>query len=324
MAFAVISLLVGLVLLLWSADCFVEGAASAARHWGVSPLLVGILIVGLGTSSPEIVVSILSSIDGNTGIALGNAYGSNIANIALILGMAALIAPIAVRNTLLRKELPLLFVATILSFILLIDLNLSQWDSMVLLGSFLLFMGCTIYEGLRRKESELIQEENQDGGTSKKMSLNQSIFWLFFGLILLIVSSRMLVWGGVNIAQFFGVSDMVIGLTIIALGTSLPELASTVIAAKKSQHDIALGSVIGSNLFNTLAVVGIAGFIHPFTIDPETLSRDMAVMMGLTISLFFIGYGFKGRQGCISRFEGFLLLLSYLFYNIWLVSRTLF
>jgi cation:H+ antiporter len=318
----ILALVVGLVMLVWSADRFVEGSASAARYFGMPPLLIGMVIVGFGTSAPEMVVSALAALDGSTGIALGNAYGSNIANIGLILGVTALISPIMVHSTVLRKELPLLTLVTLLAIGLIADLDLSRLDAVVLLLVFGGLMAWTIYQGLQQKTDSLAKEVEAETA-EKAMPLKRAVFWLVAGLLVLIASSRILVWGAVEIAKVFGVSDMVIGLTIVAVGTSLPELASSVIAARKGEHDIALGNVLGSNLFNTLAVVGIAGMIHPFAVGPEMLSRDMVVMGVLTVSLFLISYGFRGRQGRINRIEGAALLLAYVGYTAWLVSTVL-
>lgn len=319
---AIFALIAGLALLVWSADRFVEGSASTARHFGMPPLLIGMVIVGFGTSAPEMVVSALASINGNAGIALGNAYGSNIANIALILGVTALISPIMVHSTVLRKELPILTLVTLLAIGLIADLDLSRLDAVVLLLVFGGLMTWTIYQGLKQKTDSLAKEVEVETA-EKAMPLKRAVFWLVAGLLMLIASSRILVWGAVEIAQIFGVSDMIIGLTIVAVGTSLPELASSVIAARKGEHDIALGNILGSNLFNTLAVVGIAGTIHPFAVEPETLSRDMAVMGALTVSLFLIGYGFRGLQGRVNRLEGAALLLVYAGYTAWLISTVL-
>ncbi len=322
MGMAIVALIAGLVLLVWSADRFVEGSASTARHFGMPPLLIGMVIVGFGTSAPEMVVSAMASIDGNPGIALGNAYGSNICNIALILGVSALINPITVHSTVLHKELPMLTIVTFLTVILLTDLDLSRLDAVILLLVFSSLMAWTIYQGLMRKTDALAKEIESET-SEKEMPIKRAVFWLVAGLLLLIASSRILVWGAVEMAKVFGVSDLIIGLTIIAVGTSLPELASSVIAARKGEHDIAMGNVLGSNLFNTLAVVGIAGTIHPFAVEPETLSRDMLVMGALTVSLFLIGYGFRGRQGRVNRFEGSALLLGYVGYTAWLISTVL-
>ena len=322
MIVAISALIVGLVLLVWSADRFVEGSASTARHFGMPPLLIGMVIVGFGTSAPEMVVSVLAALEGSPGIALGNAYGSNIANIALILGVTALISPIMVNSTVLRKELPILTFVTILTVVLLADLNLSRSDAIVLLLVFSGLLAWTFYEGLRQK-TEARAKEGEAETAEKAMPIKRAVFWLVLGLVLIIASSRILVWGAVEIAQLFGVSNLIIGLTIVAVGTSLPELASSVIAARKGEHDIALGNILGSNLFNTLAVVGIAGMIHPFAVEPEIISRDMVVMGALTVSLFLIGFGFKGRQGRINRFEGAALLLVYLVYVAWLIGTVL-
>ncbi len=320
MTAAFLAVAFGLALLVWSADRFVEGAAATTRHFGMPPLLIGMVIVGFGTSAPEMVVSALAASQGNPGIALGNAYGSNITNIALILGITALISPIAVHSQVLRKELPILTVITALAAWQLWDGEISRIDAFVLLGVFAGLMAWTIWQGMQKKAdafgSEMAQELEVDA-----MPIRRAIFWLVVGLVLLIVSSRMLVWGAVEIAHGFGVSDLIIGLTIVAVGTSLPELASSVIAARKGEHDIALGNILGSNLFNTLAVVGIAGTIHPMAVGPEVFSRDILVMAVLTVSLFVFGYGFRG-PGRINRFEGGALLACYVGYSAYLISTV--
>lgn len=276
MTLAFIAVAFGLTLLVWSADRFVEGSAYTARHFGMPPLLIGMVFVGFGTSAPEMVVSALAASQGNPGIALGNAYGSNITNIALILGMTALISPIAVHSQVLRKELPILTVATALAAWQLWDGEITRFDAVVLLVVFGGLMAWTIWQGLRKKEDALGTEMEQELKVHA-MPVRRAVFWLVVGLVFLIVSSRLLVWGAVEIAHRFGVSDLVIGLTIVAAGTSLPELASSVIATRKGENDIALGNVLGSNLFNTMAVVGIAGAIHPMAVGPEVFNRDILV-----------------------------------------------
>lgn len=313
-----LALTAGLILLVWSADRFVDGSASTAKYFGMPPLLIGMVIVGFGTSMPEMVVSSMAAIDGNTGIALGNAYGSNIVNIALILGVSALISPIIVHSAVLRKELPVLILVTLGSVILLLDFNLSRADALILLGIFVALMAWTVSQGLK-KNNDPIGLDIQNELSENSMPLKKALFWLVVGLVLLILSSRILVWGAIELAKIFGISDMVIGLTIVAVGTSLPELASSVIAARKGEHDIALGNIIGSNLFNSLAVVGVAGIIHPFIIEPIVVYRDMAVMTLLTLFLFVICYGFNGLQGRINRFEAAALLLIYVGYTSWLI-----
>ncbi len=320
MIMAFIAVAFGLILLVWSADRFVDGSAATARHFGMPPLLIGMVIVGFGTSAPELVVSALAASQGNPGIALGNAYGSNITNIALILGVTALISPIAVHSQVLRKELPILSGVTALAVWQLWDNEITRLDAIVLLVVFGCLMAWTIWQGLRRKADTLGTEIEQelDGNT---MPLRHAVLWLVVGLALLIVSSRILVWGAVEIAHGFGVSDLIIGLTVVAVGTSLPELASSIIATRKGEHDIALGNVLGSNLFNTLAVVGIAGVINPLTVGSEVFNRDMLVMAALTLSLFVIGYGFRG-MGRINRIEGTLLLACYVGYTTYLISTV--
>ena len=320
MTLAFLAVAFGLALLVWSADRFVEGSASIARHFGMPPLLIGMVIVGFGTSAPEMVVSALAASQGNPGIALGNAYGSNIANIALILGLTALISPLAVHSQVLRKELPILTAVTALAAYQLWDGELTRIDSLVLLGVFGGLMAWTIWQGLRKKADALGSEIERELEVHA-MPIGRAIFWLVIGLVLLIASSRILIWGAVDLAHGFGVSDLIIGLTIVAVGTSLPELASSVMAVRKGEHDIALGNVLGSNLFNTLAVVGIAGTIRPMTVAREVFSRDILVMAVLTLTLFAIGYGFRG-PGRINRFEGAALLTGYMGYTAYLVTSV--
>jgi cation:H+ antiporter len=321
MTTALIALVSGLVLLIWSADRFVEGSASAARHFGMPPLMIGMVIVGFGTSAPEMVVSALAASQGNGGIALGNAYGSNITNIALILGLTALISPITVHSQVLRKELTILTAVTALAGWQVSDGEISLFDALALLGVFGALVVWTIWQGLRKNTDTLGSEMNQELDLHT-MPLRYALFWLSVGLALLIVSSRILVWGATEIARGLGISDLIIGLTIVAVGTSLPELASSIIAARRGEHDIALGNILGSNLFNTLAVVGIAGAIRPLAAEPEIFNRDMLVMAGLTLSLFVIGYGFR-RAGRINRIEGALLVVCYAGYAAWLIRTAL-
>jgi cation:H+ antiporter len=318
---ALAAIIGGLILLVWSADRFVEGSAATARHFGMPPLLIGMVIVGFGTSSPEMLVSAMAALQNNPGIALGNAYGSNITNIALILGVTALIGPIAVHSQVLRRELPILIAVTGLAAFQLRDGDLSRVDAWVLLGVFGGLMAWTVHQGLRQRTDALGGEIEQELAVHA-MTLGRALFWVGLGLVVLIASSRILLWGAVEIARGLGVSDLIIGLTIVALGTSLPEFASSVMAIRKGEDDIALGNVIGSNLFNTLAVVGIAGTIHPMVVAPEVYSRDVPVMGLLTVSLFVIGYGFRGK-GRINRLGGATLLAGYLAYTALLVLNAI-
>lgn len=312
------AIVAGFAILVWSADKFVEGAASTAKHLGMPSLLIGILIVGFGTSAPEMVVSAIAAMEGNSGLALGNAIGSNIVNIALILGITTIIAPIAVNSKIVRKEIPILLIIVLFLGYLLFDNTLTFVEGVVLLVGFLILVGWSIYAAIKGK-GDALESEINDELLEHEMSLRAGVIWLIVGLILLIASSRLLVWGAVGVATEFGVSDLIIGLTIVALGTSLPELAASIIAAKKGEHDIAIGNVVGSNMFNILAVIGIAVVIAPMNIISfEVLQRDWITMLLLTIALLFMAYGFKNKEGEITRLEGFILVVCYVAYNTYL------
>ena len=316
MLMAIGAIIAGLILLVWSADNFVEGSATTASHFGMPPLLIGMVVVGFGTSAPEMAVSALAASQGNPGLALGNAYGSNITNIALILGITALLAPIAVHSQVMRKELPILILVTGFAGWQLWDGDLRRMHAIGLMLAFVVLIGWGIYQGLRQPDDALATEMTEEVNA---MPVRKAILWLVVGLLLLIISSRILVWGAVDLATTFGISDLVIGLTIVAVGTSLPELASSIIAARKGEHDLALGNILGSNLFNTLAVVGIAGLIAPMPVAPEVLTRDFPVMAAFTLVLFAMCYGFRG-PGRINRFEGSALLLAFVAYTVYLLA----
>jgi cation:H+ antiporter len=317
MALSIALLLLGLPLLIWSSDRFVDGAIELAHSLGMSALLIGIIIVGFGTSVPEMLVSAIAAFDGAPNLAMGNAYGSNITNIALILGLTSLLKPITVQSQILRRELPILALVSSVAYIQLMDRTLSQLDASYLLLFFLVFLCWSIWQGMRKPEDNLGFEVSKSL-SPEKSSIVRPVLQTLLGLLFLLISSRMLVKGAVAIAQALQVSDLVIGLTIVAVGTSLPELASSIMAIRKGEHDIALGNVIGSNIFNTLAVVGIAGSIKPFEIPGEILSRDLPVMIGLTLSIFILGFGIK-KRGRINRFEGGALLVCYFGYLLWVI-----
>ncbi|WP_297790711.1 calcium/sodium antiporter [uncultured Marinobacter sp.] len=322
MLLAIGAIIAGLVLLVWSADRFVEGAAATAKHLGMPSLLIGMVIIGFGTSAPELAVSAMAAADGNPGLALGNGYGSNITNIALIVGLTAVIAPIAVHSQVIRKELPLLLALTAIAGVQLLDGQLTRLDGWVLLGVFTAVMGWSIYQGIKGKGDTLVGDTDAEL-IAHPMPLKVALIWLLVGLVLLIVSSRMLVWGAVTIAQSLGVSDLIIGLTIVAIGTSLPELASALAAVKKNEHDLILGNIVGSGIFNTLAVVGLAAAIEPLTVDPEVLYRDWTLMAALTAGLLLMTLGLTGKNRLISRFDGALLLLVYVSYTGYLASTII-
>ncbi len=320
MLLSIAAIVVGLAILVWSADRFVDGAAAIAQHLGVSNLIIGITVVGFGTSAPEIAVSVIAVLEEVPDIAVGNAIGSNIANIGLILGITALLAPISVSRGLIRSEYPLLFGATVVLTWCLYDLQLDRLDGFLLLGVLVVIMAYMIHSHHNAKEE--LDEDEEDDSISDKVAW----FWILLGLVLLIGSSRMLVWGASNIAHSLGVSELVIGLTIVALGTSLPELAASIASLKKSIPDMAIGNIIGSNLFNSLAVVGIPPLIHGFEVDSAALHRDLPVMVLLTLLLFAMSFGRNQQLNKIGRFKGAVLFAlfaayqSYLYFEV--VSAT--
>ena len=312
------AIIAGFAILVWSADKFVEGAASTAKHLGMPSLLIGILIVGFGTSAPEMVVSAIAAMEGNPALALGNALGSNIVNIALILGVTAIVAPITVNSKIVKKEIPLLLLIVLASGYLLLDNSLTLGEGIVLISGFFTLIAWSIVSAFRGR-GDTLEAEMDSELIEHEMTLKVGIIWLVIGLLLLIASSRLLVWGAVGVAHEFGVSDLIIGLTIVALGTSLPELAASVIAARKGEHDIAIGNVVGSNMFNILAVIGIATIIAPMNgIPVEVLNRDWIVMFALTIALLVMAYGFRSKEGKITRVEGTILIICYIAYNSYL------
>ena len=313
MLIAIAAVLVGLGLLIWSADRFVDGASATASHLGMSPMLIGLTIVAFGTSAPEMLVSTMAALDHAPGLAIGNAIGSNIANIALVLGATALVSPMPIKGNLVRLELPILTLATLGAGILLLDYYLDIIDSALLL------LGLVVCLYLfKRYQQDHVEDKIQP---LANMSLKLGIIWLIVGLVLLALGSRILVGGAIYIATDLGVSKMIIGLTIIAIGTSLPELAASIMSARKGQHGIALGNIIGSNIFNLLGVMAIPALINPVVIEADALWRDYGLMLLLT--LFMLALGFKARRGgTISRLMGSLLLLIYVMYMLLLYTNA--
>jgi cation:H+ antiporter len=311
--------LAGFVLLIWGADRFVLGAASTARNLGLSPLLIGLTLVGMATSGPEIFVSITASLAGDPALAAGNAIGSNIANIGLVLGMTALIMPISVRSETLRREMPALLVVTLIVTMIFINSRLGRIEGMLLIATLVLVLYWLVVLGSRAGNADPIA---LDYATEipAHLPMRHAVAWLAVGLAVLLVGSHLLVWGAQNLAVAFGVSELIIGLTIVAIGTSLPELAVSIISALKGEHDMAIGNIIGSNLFNSLAVVGIAGLIHPAEFERELLTAHLPVMIGLTLALFLMTYNFAGNSR-IRRIEGAALLAAFLAYHGWIITR---
>ncbi len=315
-----VSLFTGLALLVWSSDKFVFGASATARSLGVSPLLIGLTIVGFGTSAPEFLVSAISAWNGNPQLAVGNAIGSNIANFALILGISALVSPLIISPRILKTEIPILFFVMLLTLILLLDRHLSYTDGVLLLITMLLVMSWIVYDGLNNRDSVLEKEfENE---IPDHIPALHAISWLILGLVLLVISSRMMVWGAVNIAQLLGISDLVIGLSIVAIGTSLPELGASIASVRKKEYDIALGNVLGSNMFNSLGVLGIAGVIKPTEIDHWLLVRDMPLQFFLLLVIFIVAGQWKLGSGGISRGTGTALFLGFVAYQALLFFQS--
>lgn len=305
-----LAIIAGFALLTWSAARFVEGASAIAWHLEIPPLVIGLTVVSIGTSAPEMVFSGIAAWQGNAGLAVGNAIGSNIINTSLILGAGALIQPLAVHSGIIRRELPILLVVMGFTYLLLVDHSLDRLDGMLLLAGMAGYLFWVVRLGFRTQAARdpIGREYAQE--LPPALDLGRAALLLVIGILVLLGSSRLLVWGASSLATQLGVSDLVIGLTIVALGTSLPELAATVMSALRHEHDIALGNIIGSNIFNLLAVLGLAGLIHPAPLDPVVLSRDYPVMVGLTLAMFFMAYGFRG-PGRLNRLEGTLLVIAY-------------
>jgi len=310
MLIASLAVLAGLVILVWSADKFVIGAAATARHLGMSPLMVGLTIVSIGTSAPELFVSAIAAFDGVGNLAIGNAVGSNITNIALVLGITALVSPLPLQQKLLRRELPLVLLVSILATLTISDMSLNRIDSVILLAGLIIALYLMFQESSETGES-LVDDDDSEAieNTSQKMAT----FWLFVGLVFLMISSKILVWGATDIARHFGVSELIIGLTIVAIGTSLPELAASITSARKGHHDIAIGNVIGSNVFNLLAVMPVPGLIATINVEPMALYRDFPVMLVLTFMLLMM-FLLNRKSGTLGRVSGSILLASYVTY----------
>lgn len=314
-------LVIGLILLIFAADKFIIGAAALAKHLGVSTMLVGLIVVGFGTSAPEMVVSAIASFKGNSGLAMGNAIGSNITNIALVLGVGLLITPMQVKSKVIKREMPILLVVCLLALFLLLDLSLTFIDGIILLVSML---GVTLllgYLGVSESKDSYSDEIESEYDLNIKMS--HAILFLLSGIIVLPLASQLMVIGATDIAQYFGVSDLVIGLTVVALGTSLPELAAIIASAAKKEHDLAIGNIVGSNIFNLLGVLGISGVINDYEFSRRFLMFDYLYMVILTVFLFFVSIYFVLKDRFVSRVIGVVLVLLYMAYMTWLfVSKA--
>jgi|TARA_B100000700_G_scaffold22318_1_gene21610 cation:H+ antiporter len=312
----IVIFLVGLIVLSWSADRFVYGASALAKNIGISPMMIGLTIVAMGSSAPEIVVSAIASANGNMNTAVGNALGSNITNIALVLGITALVKPLLVSSTTLKRELPALLIISLIAIGFMFDGELKSYEGIILLGLFIFVLAMMAWLSLQvDKEDPLVAETADE--IPKGVSNTSALIWIGVGLVILPLSAHFLVNSAVEIARYMGISDLVIGLTIIAFGTSLPELAASVAGVLKGEDDLALGNIIGSNIFNLLAVLGMPGLIAPGILDPDVYNRDMYVMLGLTLLLFLFSFDLIGKR-TISRTNGFILLACFIGYQFWL------
>lgn len=324
MLIAAVAILAGFIILIWSADLFVDGAASIAENLGLSPIIIGLTIVSLGTSAPEVLVSVMAALTGSGTLAVGNAIGSNIANIGLVLAVTLLVAPLMVHGSCMKKEVPVLLIVTMGTGLLLLDGALSRLDGFLMIGALILLLYQMVRSQLKNKD--LVEEAEDE--PLPHLKPKRAWFTFMLGLLLLVGSSRLLVYGAVVAAQELGVSELVIGLTIVAIGTSLPELAATLASAIRGHTEIALGNIIGSNLFNLLAVMSIPGMLAPMSLRPEILNRDYATMTFLTVFLSLAIYGSRYRSrsaeghAYIGRTVGVLLATFYALYY-YVLHKTL-
>jgi cation:H+ antiporter len=314
------ALLIGFLILFRSADQFVMGSVATARNLNITPMTIGLTVVALGTSAPEIFVSASSSFHGEPGIAVGNAIGSNIANIGMVLGSTALIVPLRFRVDILRYDLPILVFITVCAGVCLVDLYLGIWDGLLLISALLVFL-YRIRAEHKRSSSMEVAVEISDLEEFPDMSEKRAILKLFLSLIFLLFSSELLVWAAIGISQYLEVSELVIGLTVIAVGTSIPELVVSLTSVLKGQTDLAIGNIVGSNIFNILTVLSIPAIFAPSTLEPLTLWRDYGLMLGMTLLLVMFAFKLGGHSG-ISRIRGGLLFSLWLGYIIFLYQTA--
>jgi cation:H+ antiporter len=310
----ILFLMAGLAVLVWSADRFVYGAAAFARNLGLPPMLIGLTIVAMGSSAPEMFVAATASMDGMNDTAIGNVLGSNIANITLILGITALLGAISVTSQTLKREIPLMIAATVLAGYLLHDGQLTRIDGYLLLVGFFSLMGYLIYEAITNKTPDTLSDE-ADAEIPKDVPTWRAIMWIVIGMALLPLSADWMVDGAVGIAKTFGLSDLVIGLTIIAVGTSLPELAACVAGVLKKEHDLAIGNIVGSNIFNILAVMALPALISPGEVDAHASGRDFYMVLATSTALAILVLS-SGAKKQLTRWHGVLLLLVFIAYQI--------
>ncbi len=316
----VLSMLFGLGLLIWGADRMVIGAAVTADNLGVSPMLVGLTVVGFATSAPEILVSAAAALHGSPNLAVGNALGSNIANIGLVAGMAATIQPLEVRSQTISRELPVMLAVSVIPVLLFPDQMLGRIDGIFLLLVFVGFLYWIVKLGIKTHGHDPIESEYSEDIPSG-ISPRKAWMWIAIGLAVLVIGSEFLVSGAKNFAQALGISELVVGVTVLAVGTSLPELAVSIVSIRKGHHGLALGNIIGSNAFNTLAVLGIAAVIHPAKLDLDTVRLHLPVMLAFTVAFFFMAYNYNGSIR-LNRFSGAALLIGFVVYHSYVAVLT--
>ncbi len=307
--------LIGISLLVWSADRLTDGAAAVADNLGVPPFIVGLTIIAVGSSAPEMFISTIAAIAGKPGLAIGNAIGSNIVNTSIVLPIAALISPLVINSNILRREMPLLLAFSALTAFFLSDLSLSRSEGFILVGLLVFYIIWLVFSGFQNRNKDRLLTEMIDE-LPETMSTPRAIFWVVIGLVVLLFSSDLLVGGATNIAKALGISDTIIGLTIVAIGTSLPELAASIAGALKKEHEMVLGNIIGSNIFNLLGVLGIAGSITPIeNLDAEVMSRDIPAMLIMTVAMYLLAQGY-GKRPHFGIRESIVLLLVYGVYAV--------
>lgn len=314
-------ILIGFVLLIWGADRFVHGAAASARNLGVAPLLIGLTVVAFATSAPEILVSVVAALRGEPGLAFGNAIGSNIVNIGLVLGVTALVRPIPLESDTLRREMPALLAVSLLTVSLFLDTFLSRIDGVVMLTGLVIVMFWLAKLGVRSADNDPIKRDFE-AEIPDNVDMKAAIIWIVVGLGALLIGAHWLVNGSIGIAESLGVSEVVIGITIIAFGTSLPELAVSLVSVLKGEYGLAIGNIVGSNIFNLLAVIGVAASIHPAALAPTVLSLHIFVMVAFTLVLFAMTYDYDGNAK-LSRLEGAALLVAYVAYTSYVVAQNI-
>lgn len=317
----ILLVIAGLALLMWGADRFVHGAAATARNLGVAPLMIGLTVVAFATSAPEILVSIVASLEKQPGLAVGNAIGSNIVNVGLVLGVTALIRPIQIESDTLRREMPALLAVTLLTVSLFLDSYLSRTDGLVMLTGLVIVMVWLARIGMRSAANDPISRDFE-AEIPTDVSMKMAVVWLLVGLGTLLVGAELLVNGAIGIATQLGVSEVVIGILVVALGTSLPELAVSLASALKGEYGLAIGNIVGSNIFNLLAVVGIAATIEPAALPPTVLSLHIFVMVAFTLVLYAMTYNYSERSE-LSRLEGLALLSAFLAYDSYVVVQNI-